>query len=83
MSSDSSVLPGAEEKMRLTTVERLHVPVGGQEIELQQIEFEAGGLPLLRTGWIAWTLVLFTIVLILSLFVFRYLGRMVYYEEPR
>ena len=31
----------------------------------------------------ALALVLFTIVLILSLFVFRYLGRMVYYEEPR
>ena len=28
---------------------RLRVPLGGQEIELQQVAFEAGGMPLLRT----------------------------------
>lgn len=32
----------------LTPVAKLRVPLGGQEIELQQIAFEAGGLPLLR-----------------------------------
>ncbi len=31
----------------------------------------------------ALSLVLFTIVLLLSIFVFRYLGRLVYYEEAR
>ena len=34
---------------QLTPLEKLRVPLGGQEIELQQIEFEAGGMPLLRT----------------------------------
>lgn len=28
---------------------KLHVPLGGQEIELQQIDFDAGGMSLLRT----------------------------------
>jgi hypothetical protein len=48
MSSDSSTLPGADEKMRLTTVERLRAPIGGQEIELQQVDYIHGGTPLLR-----------------------------------
>lgn len=48
MSSDSSVLPGADEKMRLTPVERLRVPIGGQEIELQQLDYIHGGSSLLR-----------------------------------
>ena len=48
MSGDSSVLPGADEKMRLTSVERLRVPVGGQEIELQQVDYIHGGVPQLR-----------------------------------
>lgn len=34
---------------RLTSLAKLRVPLGGQEIELQQIEFDAGGMPLLRT----------------------------------
>ncbi len=34
---------------QVTPLERLRVPLGGQEIELQQIEYEAGGMPLLRT----------------------------------
>ena len=34
---------------RLTPLAKLHVPLGGQDIELQQIEFEAGGMPMLRT----------------------------------
>ncbi len=34
---------------RLTTISRLRVPLGGQEVELQQVDFEAGGMSLLRT----------------------------------
>lgn len=31
------------------SLSKLRVPVGGQEIELQQVEHEAGGMSLLRT----------------------------------
>ena len=34
---------------RVTPLDKLRVPLGGQEIELQQIDFEAGGISLLRT----------------------------------
>ena len=34
---------------RVTPLDKLRVPLGGQEIELQQIDFEAGGMSLLRT----------------------------------
>ena len=34
---------------RLQPLCRLRVPLGGQEIELQQLDFEAGGMSLLRT----------------------------------
>lgn len=34
---------------RVTPLERLRVPLGGQEIELQQIDYEGGGMSLLRT----------------------------------
>ena len=34
---------------QLTPLAKFHAPLGGQQIELQQIVFEAGGLPLLRT----------------------------------
>lgn len=34
---------------RVTPLEKLRVPLGGQEIELQQIDYEAGGMSLLRT----------------------------------
>jgi hypothetical protein len=34
---------------RVTPLERLRVPLGGQEIELQQVDYEAGGMSLLRT----------------------------------
>ena len=34
---------------RVTPLTKLRVPIGGQEIELQQLEHDAGGLPLLRT----------------------------------
>jgi hypothetical protein len=33
----------------LTTLEKLTVPLGGQEIELQQLDYESGGMSLLRT----------------------------------
>jgi len=33
---------------KTTSLDKFRVPVGNQEIELQQIEFEAGGEPLLR-----------------------------------
>ena len=34
---------------RLSPLSTLRVPLGGQEIELQQVDFEAGGMSLLRT----------------------------------
>ena len=34
---------------RVTPLSRLRVPLGGQEIELQQIDHESGGMSLLRT----------------------------------
>ena len=36
------------DKLTLTTVEKLRVPLGGQEIELQQVDFAVGGMSLLR-----------------------------------
>jgi hypothetical protein len=33
---------------KITSLDKFRVPVGNQEIELQQIEFEAGGVPVLR-----------------------------------
>jgi hypothetical protein len=34
---------------RLTSLAKLRVPLGGQEIELQQLDHNAGGMSLLRT----------------------------------
>jgi hypothetical protein len=34
---------------RLTPLAQMRAPLGGQEIELQQIDFEGGGMSLLRT----------------------------------
>ena len=34
---------------RLTPVAKLQVPLGGHEIELQQLDHDAGGMSLLRT----------------------------------
>jgi hypothetical protein len=34
---------------RLTPLAKWRAPLGGQEIELQQIEFDGGAMPLLRT----------------------------------
>jgi hypothetical protein len=33
----------------ITPLEKMTVPLGGQDIELQQVDFEAGGMSLLRT----------------------------------
>ncbi len=42
-------VPDPATMTRLTSLSRLRVPLGGQEIELQQVDFEAGGMSLLRT----------------------------------
>ncbi|MEJ8836556.1 DUF6967 family protein [Ramlibacter sp. AN1133] len=34
---------------RIQSLAKLRVPLGGQEIELQQLDFEGGGMSLLRT----------------------------------
>ncbi len=33
---------------KITSLDKFRVPIGNQEIELQQIEYEAGGMPFLR-----------------------------------
>lgn len=33
---------------KITPLDAFRVPVGNQAIELQQVEFEAGGMPMLR-----------------------------------
>jgi hypothetical protein len=48
----ASALNAAFEKQampRLTSLAKLRVPLGGQEIELQQLDHDAGGMALLRT----------------------------------
>ena len=43
-------MPSLELPMtRVTPLAKLRVPLGGQEIELQQIDYDAGGMSLLRT----------------------------------
>jgi hypothetical protein len=37
-----------DEKLNLSPVARLRAPLGGQEIELQQVDWAVGGLSLLR-----------------------------------
>ncbi|UCE31491.1 MAG: hypothetical protein JSW68_00580 [Burkholderiales bacterium] len=37
------------DKLTLTPLERFSVPIGGQEIELQQLDYAVGGMSLLRT----------------------------------
>jgi hypothetical protein len=37
-----------EEKLRVTELTKLRAPLGGQEIELQQLDYLAGGMSLLR-----------------------------------
>lgn len=36
------------EKVNVTTLDRFRVPIGGQEIELQQLDYANGGISLLR-----------------------------------
>jgi len=38
----------SDDKLRLRAVARLRAPIGGQEIELQQVDYRHGGLSLLR-----------------------------------
>ncbi|MGB0126749.1 MAG: hypothetical protein WBP72_03855 [Rhodocyclaceae bacterium] len=33
---------------KITSLERFRCPFGGQDVELQQLEYAAGGMPLLR-----------------------------------
>ena len=33
---------------KVTSLDKFRVPIGNQEIELQQLEYEAGGMPMLR-----------------------------------
>jgi hypothetical protein len=43
-------MPHSEVPMsRTTSLAKWRVPLGGQEIELQQVDHEAGGMSLLRT----------------------------------
>jgi hypothetical protein len=37
-----------EEKLRVTELTKLRAPLGGQDIELQQIDYLVGGISLLR-----------------------------------
>lgn len=37
-----------EEKLHLTPLESLRIPLGGQVIDLQQVDFAHGGMSLLR-----------------------------------
>ena len=37
------------DKLNVTPLQKLVVPLGGQEIELQQIDYAVGGMSLLRT----------------------------------
>jgi hypothetical protein len=37
-----------EDKLTATPIARLHAPIGGQDIELQQIDYVHGGVSLLR-----------------------------------
>ncbi|MBS1189501.1 MAG: hypothetical protein H6R10_1293 [Rhodocyclaceae bacterium] len=41
-------LPAADDKLALTPIDRFRVPIGGQEIDLQQVEYAHGGMRLLR-----------------------------------
>ena len=37
-----------DDKEKLTTLDKFTAPIWGQEIELQQVEYLAGGTPMLR-----------------------------------
>jgi hypothetical protein len=38
----------SEQLNKITSLDKFRVPIGNQEIELQQLNFEAGGVPFLR-----------------------------------
>lgn len=40
--------PESQPVDKITSIDKFRVPIGNQEIELQQIEYEAGGMPFLR-----------------------------------
>lgn len=37
-----------DDKEKITTLDKFTAPIWGQEIELQQVEYQAGGTPMLR-----------------------------------
>lgn len=39
---------GPDDKIEVTPLTKLRAPIGGQEIELQQIDYRHGGMSLLR-----------------------------------
>jgi hypothetical protein len=41
-------LDAGDDKLNVTSLTKLRAPIGGQEIELQQIDYVIGGLSLLR-----------------------------------
>ena len=45
----ANITPAHPEMTRLTPLAQLRVPLGAQEIELQQFDFDGGGMSLLRT----------------------------------
>jgi uncharacterized protein DUF6967 len=45
------LLPSREEEQdvdRVTVIEKFRCPYGGQEVELQQVDYEVGGMSLMR-----------------------------------
>jgi hypothetical protein len=46
--ADTDIAMGMDDKEKLTTLDKFTAPIWGQEIELQQVEYLAGGTPMLR-----------------------------------
>lgn len=44
----SHTADASQDKLRLTTIARFKVPVGGQDVELQQVDYIHGGVSQLR-----------------------------------
>ena len=40
--------PAADDKITLTPVREMRLPIGGQQLELQQVDYAHGGISLLR-----------------------------------
>lgn len=47
-SQSMETLSPGDDKLTLSTVDRFRVPIGGQDIELQQLDYAHGGMSLLR-----------------------------------